>query len=244
MPRVDELFQDVTAMIQKHADRRKRKFQHQELLPEDFCGQIFVKARDEAAKIRERMDWLEGQLQRVNAELKEARAEVIRACAHCWIPGRRTGNILFDFEVTDPQPDPNRLQLSPSALKMRQQKAYPLMKHKQAIERELSNRQLELSELKKIAERAGCGDVSLIFFLTDEWRSKLEISTSLFGKLPPAARLMGTRMVVDPFGNVLPQEAIGDDGKPDLPGTIPWHGQHEETTLPGIPQTETGWEKR
>lgn len=241
MPRVTELTDRFADLVKSGIERRKRMRQHENLLPEDFSGQIFSKARDEAAKIRERMDWLEGQLQRVNAELREARAEVIRSCSHAWVPGRTRGNILFDFEVTDPQPDPNRLQLSPKALKMRQEKIYPLVGHKKSIEREISNRQVELSELKKIAERAGAGDVSLIHFLSDSWQARLEIGAGLVGKLPKPVRMVGTRFLTDPNGNVLPQEAIDASGKPDLAGHG-WHGDHPEA-LPGIPKTDDSWEK-
>jgi len=245
MPRVDALFQYVTAMIQKYADRRKRKFQHEGLLPEDFSGQIFIKCRDEAARIRERINFLESERSKVSAELKAAEFEVRQACSHCWLPSKRKGDILTEFVITDPMPDPLRSQLTPKALAMRQKRVFPLKKHLQAIDRELSSRQMELSELRRMAERASRGDASLIFFLSDAWRGRLEIGAGLLGKLPPAVRMSGVVLNVDPFGNPLPPEAITEDGKPDLEGTIPWHGSHEETTLPGKPaDRNAGFELR
>ena len=242
MPRVDELYQDVIARIQKSTDRRKRKFQHEELLPEDFSGQIFIKCRDEAARIRERINFLESERSKVSAEIKAAELEVRQACSHCWLPSKRKGDILTEFVITDPMPDLLRSQLTPKALAMRQKRVFPLKKHLQAIDRELSSRQMELSELRRIAERASRGDASLIFFLSDAWRGRLEIGAGLLGKLPPVARMSGTRIITDQFGNVLPQEAVVD-GKPDMPaGQDPkmpgragsWRGDHEES-LPGSP---------
>jgi hypothetical protein len=234
MPRVTELTDDFADLINRKIKHRERMKQHEQLLPADFSGQIFNKIRAEASIIKERLDWLEGQLQRVNAELKEARAEVIRSCSHAWIPGRTRGNILFGFEVTDPQPDPNKLQLSPKALKMRQEKVYPLMKHKMSIEREISRRQMELCELRRMAERASQGDVTLIYFLSDAWRSRLEIGNALLGKLPPPVRMSGSRIQVDPYGNPIPEDALDAEGKPDLEGHG-WRGDHSDA-LPGRPQ--------
>jgi hypothetical protein len=218
-PKAQGIYDYLDSLNQRLINRRDRQLKHQQLLPPDLTGLVFNRARDEAGKIKERMVWLESERARVSAELAEARREVLRACSHVHIPGKRRGNILEEFSFEPDSESPTNLQLGPNALKLRQQKVSPLLARLKSIDNEIYARKTELNDLQKIAERASLGDVSLIHFLSDAWRARLEIGAGMIGKLPKPARLLFSRhtIFVDAYGNVLPPEALDDEGRPDLP---------------------------
>jgi hypothetical protein len=200
-PKVNVISDYFERLYRRKNERIERRKQFEKLLPEDFSGQIFLKAREEGERIRQRLTWLEGERARVVAELRAAQLEVRNACTHVWIPGKMKGDILGEFSIEDPVLDPHRLQLGPKALALRQKRVNPLLQRKKLIEREIYARQQELGELRKMANRAGAGDISWSIFYP-YMACKVGNRQRTARKLPPAARMLGTRILVTPGGEV------------------------------------------
>lgn len=203
-------------LIQQREQRRAGRKKEEAMLPADLTGQVFTAAREEAAKIKKWMDAVESEVTRVEGQIKEANKTVRDACPHTWNPSRRKGSILFDFEVVPASPAEDRRVLSDEALELKKELLMPLTARHAALVRELAMRRQELGHLSRIADRAAAGSVTLIHFLSDYWRSRLEIGGAVEGHL---AKLHGQLVDAntDMFGNRLPPEALGEDGQPDLP---------------------------
>jgi hypothetical protein len=249
MPRIQDLENYENARIKAAVERADRKME-KVVLPEDFTGQIFIKCRDEAARIRNRIAFLDGERKHIRERIKALENEARSMMPHI-IRTKTTGDVLSKFKLTSF--DSGGRVLTEKVLAFRTNKIEPLRREENRLEHEIFIRNQELGHLKRIASACGRGDVGLLCLLSDQWRNRLMIGGSILGKLPEPVRQLGERntIFVDSTGNVLPGEALGANGKPDLPSgknpQMPGHGYSRrgdhEGLLPGQPKTTDEWEK-
>ena len=187
------------------------------LLPEEFTGQVYFAARAEAEKVKGRLVEIEDQLKIVKNKLSDARRQVLSSAKPIFRQ-RWVGSIL-DLEEELVNVPAGAFQLTPDALATRKKIVLPLQREQLWLEAEKTNCQQQVGELKRIASAAFRGEISLIHYLSDMWRSRLEIGAGLVGKLPPAAKKLwlGNVLYTDAAGNPLPPEALDPETKkPDL----------------------------
>lgn len=205
----------------KRAEHREKEVN---LLPADLTGQVFMACRREAEKIRARIAWLDQEIEKTKADIGEVEKQVQEACRQIYFPGKRKGDVLGNFQIEEPKPQPGAWQMTEEALKLKREQLQPLQAKLKALEAEKNARLQELGELCRIAEKAGAGEVGLIHFLSDKWRGRLEIGAAVEG----LQAKLGGRIVsfVDAAGYPLPDEALDAQGKPDLPaaGRVPSDG--------------------
>lgn len=206
----------IEATIKKRVQgRQQRARQYETLLPPDLTGTVFNSAREEAAKVKERLVWLDSEISKTEAALKNARRAVFKACPPAVVPAKFTGDILSDYQVEPARPHPKMRVKTAEAIKLSRETVTPLELYRKTLIREVTARQMELGDLKKIATLAFEGSPALVNFLNKKWTSRLEIGFHLLSDLPPAALLPAHYRPTDRFGNDLPGEA--DLGK--LSGT-------------------------
>ena len=222
MPSMREYMESFVDQLNlQRIKRGKRREKEVQLLPEDLTGQVFLACRREAELVRKRLDWLDAEIDRTNTAIKAARTSVTKASRQIYFPARRRGSVLGEFKIEDPQPQKGAMQMTPEAMKIKREKLQPLQRKLEALEAEKYARTQELGELRRIAEKASNSEIGLIHFLSDKWRSRLELGAGVEGV---RAKLSGRAVAfTDLFGNELPPEALKDDGTPDLPaaGRVP-----------------------
>lgn len=196
---------------------------HKELLPEDLTGWVAMRAVEEAEKIRARITWIDGQLEKVADQLAAARRKERGAMQTILRPGPRRGDILSRQGATrGPALDVGAGIKTDAAMKIQKEEIQPILKRRQALEFERNGREQELGELRRIVYKATEGEVGLITHLSQKWQSRLEIGSSMIGQLPPAARALwkGPALYVDAAGYPLPPAALdAETGQPDIPLT-------------------------
>jgi hypothetical protein len=223
MPSVQSFTDYFTALFERRLHRADQRDAAAAVLPADFSGAVFTRARELAAEIDAALAALEPEIARARADLQAAEKQVAATRPRILSATRQRGDVLTKFSIEPGKPTSAAVTTS-ATIKARKQLVEPLRQLLQALERQRWLLEQERSQLKKIALRAGAGDVSLVIFLSDHWRSKLLIGPAALGKLPKAAReLLGTTIYVDSQGNPLPAEALTEEGKPDLPaaGLVP-----------------------
>lgn len=210
-----DYFEVLHERILRRADARELAGS---VLPPDFTGQVFNRAREEAARIRARIAVLDAAIGECRQELAAAEKQVRALQPIILSAPRRRGDILGEFAIEPGKATGGRIR-SQEALEARQKLVEPLRRRLQALERERWLRGQELGQLRRIAGAAGSGEVALIHHLSDAWRSRLEIGPATLGKLPKPARALlgGNTLYVDSAGRPLPPEALDEEGKPDMP---------------------------
>jgi hypothetical protein len=242
MPRVEYLNVFENERIKKAVERRDRRME-KIVIPADITGQIFIKCQSEAKAINDRIAFLKGELSHVKERIRALEKEARSMCP-CIVTEKLQGNLLSKFELVTIT-NPNQRIRTKKVVDFETAKIYPLRWQQNHLEQEIFIREQEIGQLKRIAQMCGAGDIGLISYLSDAWRSRLAIGASVWGKLPQPVRQLGQGNViyVDQVGNILPPEALSSDGKPDMPlGQDPkmpgragyWRGDHEES-LPGSP---------
>ena len=222
MPSAQSFTNYLDGLREKVLRRADQRDTAAKTLPPDFSGQVFNRARELAAEIDARA----AQLEPLIAETREAMQAAEKQVASTRVPilsgPKRRGDILSGFSIEPGKP--TGALITKETLEARAKLVTPLRRRLEALEREKWLLQQERGQLRKIAERAAAGDVSLVHFLSDHWRSRLLIGPAVLGKLPPAARaLLGTVLYTDAAGVPLPAEALDEEGRPDLPpaGRVP-----------------------
>lgn len=197
--------QVVDAAIARQARRwqeREAQKQYQNLLPEDFSGQILIRAKAEAQKIQARLVEIDAEIARIAGEIADGKVRERELCPRLLSPARRVGDIFGEFEIIPARPDPRGGRvLSPAALQVRRNRG-ALTKHLRRLELEKSDKQSELRTLRRICELAATSDVAVVSFLSGEWTKRLVVGFGLLANLPQAARLMNP-VPCDQFGNTL-----------------------------------------
>jgi hypothetical protein len=211
----DYLEKKVSEQRQNVAAHKARREHEAALLPPDLTGHVWSACRDEAALVKARIDFLERAVMELRPKLTAARDRIRAASQPIRRPVHtRRFNILFDSY--DGQPMETVVMgfmKTEKALNIQKEEWMPLLLRLQAYEFELTARQQELHELRKIAEAAAEGDVRLIHFLSAKWKSRFGFGGDVEGM---RAKLSMTSVLCDAAGHPLPPEAIRD-GMPDLP---------------------------
>lgn len=194
---------------------REQEHKEEALLPEDFTGQVYLRAREQAAAIRARLGEIEAELGRIEAEIRQIRRDVFAASEPATIPAKRRGDILTQFEIVPARSDPNFRQKGPKACEVAKQ-LYPLEVYHRKLMAEQQGRLSELGDLRRIATLAGDGSPAVIAWLAGKWSSTFGFGTGM--NLPKPAKLSGRIVgLCDILGNPLPKEALDAAGEPDLP---------------------------
>jgi hypothetical protein len=214
MPALKNLTNRFVTLLQRRTQRSEDVASR--VLPPDFTGQIYLSAIKEGERVKARLAWLKTELERVGGELRAAHGREMAAVTT--IPKYRvTGDALGDPADWKTVEDRPVCIKGPGVIKL-QQKSAGLRRYEHALQLEISTRQTELSELRKIAELAGRGEKALICWMSDFWRNRLVIGGAVMAKLPKEARpSQGNVIFTDFAGYPLPPEALDADGKPDVP---------------------------
>lgn len=211
-------FRDAEAeMLRQRQERTDAVQAEVSLLPPDLTGHVFLRAREEGEKIRDRMQAIDQETAVLDEQIVEAR----KAAKNLYQPILRTtryrGDILGDFTPGRVEPVPGAFLKGEAALKVERERVRPLLAKRKALANERFALEQQYSQLKRIALAASRGEVSLLHHLTEQWESVLDVSV---GGL--RAKLLGHNGVrvanTDRFGNPLPVEA--QDGLPPA-GRIP-----------------------
>lgn len=214
MPSVDQLKEHAAKLVQRRDDRKRGRHRELSLLPPDLTGTVLIRCREEAADIRDWLEEVDAEIEKVEGQIADAKLEVREACAVAMRPAKVHGDILFGYEVEPARPEPNWLQLTPAALAIRKKKVQPLERRLEMLKRERFQRGQELGELRRIATLAGLGRIGLIHHLSKKWAGRLEIGGAVEGY---RAKLKGTFAMPSDFaGNPLPPEALDAEDEPDM----------------------------
>lgn len=211
--RMERAYERITRQRHERSERAKHE---QRVLPPDFTGYVFTKACEEAEKIQGWIKDIDEQIPEVEAKIREAEKEVRAACTPLMQAGKVYGNILFDHQIVPPREDPHRYMLTKEALKVRKEKVAPLREYLKVLRRRRYACEHEIGELSRIAMKATTGDVGLIHFLSDKWRSRFELGAGIEGIPAKLKAHWQSSVPVDSMGYPLPKEAL-EDGKPDMP---------------------------
>lgn len=217
--------QKVNEFHQARQVRRSETERDAALLPPDLTGLVYLACRDEAARVRARITTLEVAIEKLRPRLAAARERERAARVPIYRPARRRRHDIL-FGETDSQPA-GKMESSgngvrgEAAIEIHKDQVQPLQRLLRAYEFEITARQQELNELRKIAEAASEGSITLIHRLSAKWSSRLEVGLGMEGV---RARLVPKAVWVDAAGHPLPPEAIRD-GYPDLPAAGSGHVQ-------------------
>lgn len=194
---------------------REQEHKEEALLPEDFTGQVYLRAREQAAVIRARLDAIAGELGRIEAEIRQIRRDVFALSEPATIPARRRGDILTQFFIEPAREDPNFRQKGQRAIEVQKQLG-PLETYRARLMAEQQGRLTELADLRRIATLAGDGSPAVIAWLAGRWSSTFGFGAGM--NLPKPAKLSGRVLgLTDAAGYFLPKEALDAAGEPDLP---------------------------
>lgn len=226
MPALKDVYNFLEDRYARRQARKKRL--DEQVLPEGFTRQVFDAAVREANHLEGVTDAIDAALERLAVELQAAKADVRAAYPVVKQPAVIRGDIISGEFRKIQAPDRGARLRTPAALKIEREKVRPIQRQIAALKAQKAACDQDTAHLRKIAQRALLGEVSLIHFLSDTWRARLEIGGAVLGKLPPAAREVMARDVlyVDAAGNPLPGEALDGQGAPDLP---PAKVRHEQT---------------
>jgi hypothetical protein len=200
----------INRLVERDRRRQSEEFEH--LLAPDLTGQIFLRCKEEAEKIKARLDSLSEEISRAEAKIKEARAAVWAASTPVMKPVRRRGDIFGGFEIVR-EVDPLQRIRGPLAIKAQKEQLEPALKRQAWLLLEKQRLENDLRHLKKIALLASEGSPAIINFLSARWSSILQVGHGI--KLPPMAKLL------DGAGYELPPQALDHFGEPDLPAGRP-----------------------
>lgn len=219
MPAVREMYSHDVRKHQHKLTRQRRADIARSTLPADLTGQVFLKAREEADKIKARLKEIETNLTNLEADRKAAESEVRKICPKIVGPARVRGDVLSgQVKIVRSDNQSARIKTD-EAIELEREKVDPIRKRINALQQEKSILQIDLSELKKIARMATHSDIALIHHLSDKWRARFAIGAAIIGRLPEPVRQAWTdnTIFVDALGYPLPADALDPSGKPDLP---------------------------
>lgn len=219
MPSMTDFVNAETAVVREFVERGERRRQKSlELLPADFCGAVVLNARAAAERIIAWRDKYQTELDGQCAVLKAAQADVRAKYGSIAARPRAIGDVLLG---------PQRIVVGPSTAGMRtgdaialeRARVLPVRDHIRWCERQIYACETSLAKLRQIIKRAEAGSVSLLTYMTSEWREVLLVGEAHIGRLPPPVRglLRAEAQPTDLTGEPLPVEAMAEDGKtPDL----------------------------
>jgi hypothetical protein len=222
MPAVSNKFEMFNRQVEQLWRRGKgRRTVAEQVLPEDFTGQIYLKARELHALNVSRRAELQEELQEVETAIATARLArplgVIRDAAQV---GRQPG--IFDspddWSAIAPVDRGARFTTDETLAHKRKTLA-PLQRRQAWLNAEISRLNAEVSNLEKIGKMATNGDKALLVYLAQGWAQKLEVGSEFVAqaaaaKLSPHYAFTASDM----FGNPWPEEALDDDGNFDDDG--------------------------
>jgi hypothetical protein len=200
------------------AQKQQRRLD-QAVLPSNFARQVFDNAR---LLHEEREAWLDAyQLALAEAEAELAAVESLRVVHQQAVyayPQPQRAHVFQQPFDQDRQAEiiPNRYIRTAKTIAWERDSLRPLQQRVAYLETMIAACRQEIAELRRIGAAAQRGDVALMGWLTDKWRSELLVGANL-GSLPPVAagRLAALAATVptDAAGIDLPEEALPDKPK-------------------------------
>jgi hypothetical protein len=203
MPGQNILEKYTNWLNRKKIEQTERAKTRTKLLPEDLQAQILGACDREAQLIRERIAWIDVELDRCKGLLAEARAAERAAATP--VLGRPGAGIQNQAMVDAHQ----RTQAIANAI--------------ERLKAERTDRWSQLGEIRRVKAQTETGLVSGLLAITQGWTNRVEIG-GLADRIPA-----GRSYFVDAAGYKLPETALDDEGKPLPTPSVP--AQRSNTPL-------------
>ncbi len=205
----------VTEALKRAKEQKKQELREQ-VLPADFCAQVLANCREQGALIKDRIAWLEQEIDLVAGGIKEYQKKKFEAChliqsTEYAYTGEITPQYRGDplekgsFELVPPSPAGRGVRLlSDEAMTIQNTRIRPMQIYEKKLVAELSMRNVQLRDLRLVARATMAGSMAVIRLLAST--KKIEAGMALLGNLPEAAREAFEHVPIpcDPDGNPLP----------------------------------------